>query len=152
LFAAFAAIGAISYGLYVVHYPILFDVKARLPGSWTAVLLAVPLSFAAAAVLECAPRLCIPRWSGRISDVACCAGANVLSAERGRIAQASEASPRRPAMGLSGRQNVPIDDVDRPPAEVTLAMRRGRCADEVPRIGQNREWPPRKTGVLWLGR
>ena len=47
-----SAIGAISYGLYVIHFPILFAAKEWFPGSWTAVLVAVPASFAAAAMLE----------------------------------------------------------------------------------------------------
>jgi peptidoglycan/LPS O-acetylase OafA/YrhL len=104
--AKLSAIGAISYALYVVHFPILFAAKAWFPGSWTAVLLAVPVSFAAAAVLEGALQPRIRRWgarmSGRISEVACRAGANVLSAGRGLTGRAGEASPRLPATGLSG--------------------------------------------------
>jgi peptidoglycan/LPS O-acetylase OafA/YrhL len=104
--AKLSVVGAISYGLYVIHYPILFAAKAWFPGSWTAVLLAAPVSFAAAAILEGVLQPRMRRWgarmSGRIYDVACRAGANVLSAGRWLTGRASEASPPLPATGLSG--------------------------------------------------
>jgi peptidoglycan/LPS O-acetylase OafA/YrhL len=50
--ANLSAVGAVSYGLLVIHVPFLFAAKAWFPGSWTAVLFALPVSFAAAAVLE----------------------------------------------------------------------------------------------------
>jgi hypothetical protein len=61
-----SAIGAISYGLYVIHFPILFAAKEWFPRSWTAVLLAVPASFAAAVVLQGAlqPRIRPPGVGG----------------------------------------------------------------------------------------
>jgi peptidoglycan/LPS O-acetylase OafA/YrhL len=100
--AKLSAIGAVSYALYVIHYPILFAAKAWFPGSWIAVLLAVPASFAAAAVLEGMLQPRIRRWSARISGVACRIGANVFSGERREAGRASETSPRLPAAGLSG--------------------------------------------------
>jgi peptidoglycan/LPS O-acetylase OafA/YrhL len=56
--ASLSAIGGISYGLYVIHYPILYAAKEWFVGSWIAALLAVPAAFAAAAILE---RLVQPR-------------------------------------------------------------------------------------------
>jgi peptidoglycan/LPS O-acetylase OafA/YrhL len=56
--ASLSAVGGISYGLYVIHYPILYAAKEWFAGSWTAALLAVPAAFAAAAMLE---RLLQPR-------------------------------------------------------------------------------------------
>jgi peptidoglycan/LPS O-acetylase OafA/YrhL len=100
--AKLSAIGAISYGLYVIHFPILFAARAWFPGSWVAVLLAVPVSFAAAAVLEGLLQPLMRQWSARISDVACRAGANVFSAGRQGIERASEASPKLPVTGVSG--------------------------------------------------
>ena len=117
--AKLSAIGAISYGLYVIHFPILFAAKEWFPGSWTAVLLAVPASFAAAALLEGAlqPRirrvlsalkgLCAvgspaTTRGARISVVACRAGADVFLRKRRGIERASEVSSRLPATDMAG--------------------------------------------------
>jgi peptidoglycan/LPS O-acetylase OafA/YrhL len=70
--ARLSAIGSISYGLYVIHYPILFAAKELFAGSWIAILLAVPTSFAAAAVLEGFLQPRIRRWflsSDRVKKV-----------------------------------------------------------------------------------
>lgn len=109
--AKLSAIGGISYGLYVIHYPILFAAKEWFPGSWTAVLLAVPASFAAAALLEGVMQPRVRRWwSGLIaaarrargSDVACRAGADVFSPEPRGMKGTRVASPRVAAMDMSG--------------------------------------------------
>jgi peptidoglycan/LPS O-acetylase OafA/YrhL len=109
--AKLAAVGGISYGLYVIHYPILFAAKAWFPESWAAVLLAVPASFAAAAVLEGVMQPRVRRWwsglilttrGARASDVACRAGADVILPERRRMEGARVVSPRLPAMDMSG--------------------------------------------------
>jgi peptidoglycan/LPS O-acetylase OafA/YrhL len=109
--AKLSAIGVISYGLYVIHYPILFAAKAWFPESWTAVLLAVPASFAAAAMLEGVMQPRVRRWwSGLIattrgargSDVVCRAGGDVFLPERREIKRARAASARLPAMDMSG--------------------------------------------------
>jgi len=109
--AKLSAIGGISYGLYVIHYPILFAAKAWYPESWTAVLLAVPASFAAAAMLEGVMQPRVRRWwsglmvttrSARASDVASGAGADVFLPELRGAEGARAASPRLPAMDMSG--------------------------------------------------
>ncbi len=109
--AKLSAIGGISYGLYVIHYPILFAAKAWFPESWAAVLLAVPASFAAAAMLEGVMQPRLRRWwSGlmvamrhaRGSDVACRAAADVILRKRRGIEGAPAVSPRLPAMEMSG--------------------------------------------------
>jgi peptidoglycan/LPS O-acetylase OafA/YrhL len=112
-----SAIGAISYGLYVIHFPILFAAKEWFPGSWMAFLLAVPVSFAAAAVLEGAlqPRIrhlvsagfraagpAMTALGAAMSDVACRARAKLFSAGRPGIERSRDASPALPAMDMSG--------------------------------------------------
>jgi peptidoglycan/LPS O-acetylase OafA/YrhL len=112
-----SAIGAISYGLYVIHFPILFAAKEWFPGSWTAVLLAVPASFAAAAVLEGALQLrirhlvsvgfraaglAVTALGAAMSNVACRARAKLFSAGRREIERSRKASPALPAMDMSG--------------------------------------------------
>jgi peptidoglycan/LPS O-acetylase OafA/YrhL len=99
--AKLSAIGAVSYALYVIHFPIPFAAKAWCPGSWIAVLLAVPASLAAAAVLEGMLQPRIRRWSARISGVARRIGADVFSGDRRGAERAREASPRLPAAGVS---------------------------------------------------
>jgi peptidoglycan/LPS O-acetylase OafA/YrhL len=109
--AKLSAIGGISYGLYVIHYPILFAAKAWFPESWAAVLLAVPASFAAAAVLEGMMQPRVRRWwsgllvtvrGARGWDVACRAAADVVLRKRRGIEGAPVVSPRLPAMEMSG--------------------------------------------------
>jgi peptidoglycan/LPS O-acetylase OafA/YrhL len=112
-----SAIGGISYGLYVIHYPILFAARAWFPGSWTAVLLAVPASFAAAAMLEGVMQPQVRRWwsglmvtpGARGSDVACRAGADVILPKLRGIEGARVVSPRVPAMDMSGPWSAPVD-------------------------------------------
>ena len=81
------------------------------PESWTAVLLAVSASFAAAAMLEGVMQPRVRRWwSGLIvttrgargSDVACRVGADVVLAEPRGMKGARGASPRLAAMDMSG--------------------------------------------------
>ncbi len=60
--ASLSAVGGISYGLYVIHYPILYAARELFAGGWMAIVLAVPASFAAAAVLESVLQPRIRAW------------------------------------------------------------------------------------------
>ena len=50
--SAIAAIGSISYALYVIHLPILFAMTKVFPQSWLAAIAALPLVFLISAFLE----------------------------------------------------------------------------------------------------